>query len=318
MGGATCLLDVEVFPSSGKLKKIPSSREKGGFFRLLFIIIVTEVTNMVTNSEKNRKGLSKKESILLSRLSGEGKKIIEVVDVKNALDVSYGNAKKIASDLNKKGWLNRLERGRYVIVPLEAGENSVYTEHEFLIASELVSPYYIGFVSALNFHGLTEQTPMAVFGATTKRTRNRTIHDIPYYFVTLNEEKFFGFKEYAVGGEKIKISDPEKTLIDCLDHSEYSGGIREVAGGLREESLEIEKLVEYAVGVGNGAVVKRLHYLLHLLEREVPEKLDSRLAENYSNSYSLLDPTGPEKGKYKSSWMLRINVSEEDILGDRY
>ncbi|KXB07609.1 transcriptional regulator, partial [candidate division MSBL1 archaeon SCGC-AAA382M17] len=191
---------------------------------------------MVTNDEENRKGLSKKESLLLSRLSSKGKKIIEIGDIEDTLDVTYKNAKKIASDLKKKGWLDRMQRGKYVIVPLEAGESGTFTEHEFLIASELVSPYYIGFLSALNFHGLTEQTPISVFVATTKRVRNRTIHNIPYYFVTLKEEKFFGTKEYSVAGKTVIISDPEKTLIDCLDHLEYSGGIEQVVNGLKEET----------------------------------------------------------------------------------
>ncbi len=273
---------------------------------------------MVTYDEKSRKGLSKKESLLLSRLAGEGERIIEIEDIEKTLDENYDNAKKIASDLKKKGWLDRIQRGKYMIVPLEAGESGKSTEHEFLIASELVSSYYIGFLSALNFHGLTDQTPMSVFVATTKRARDRTIHDIPYHFVTLREEKFFGTKEYSVGRKTVKISDPEKTLVDCLDHIEYSGGIEEVANGLKEETLDLDKLVKYVLRVGNGAAIKRLHYLLNLLRREIPEDLERRLKENYSRSYSLLDSTGPAEGKYKSEWMLRINISEGDILGDRY
>ncbi len=61
----------------------------------IFIINVTKVTKMVTSDEENRKGLPKKESLLLSRLSGEGKKIIEIKDIKNTLDVTYDNAKKL-------------------------------------------------------------------------------------------------------------------------------------------------------------------------------------------------------------------------------
>lgn len=273
---------------------------------------------MVTNDEKNRKGLSKEESLLLSRLSGEGKRIIEIGDIEDVLDVTYGNAKKIASDLEKKGWLDRIQRGKYVIVPLEAGESGTFTEHEFLIASQLVSPYYIGFLSALNFHGLTEQAPMSVYVATTKRARNRTIHDIPYYFVTLKKEKFFGMREYGISGETIDISNPEKTLVDCLDHPEHSGGIEGIAKGLNEETLDLEKLVEYASRVSNGAAIKRLHYLLDLSDHEIPKRLENRLRENYSKSYSLLDPKKSEKGKYNSNWMLRINVPKEEILGDSY
>ena len=273
---------------------------------------------MVTKYEKSRKGLSKKESKLLSKLSRKGKKIIKIGDIENELDVTYDNAKNIASNLKRKGWFDRIQRGKYVIVPLEAGENGKFTEHEFIIASELVSPYYIAFLSALNFHGFTEQTPMSVFVATTKRANKRTIHDIPYHFVTINKEKFFGTEKYSVSGSSIVISDPEKTLIDCLDHLEYSGGIEQIANGLKEASLDLEKLVDYALRTENGAAIKRLDYLLDLLDLEIQEHLKKRLEENYSNSYSLLDTTKPSKGKYSSEWMLRINVSKDDILGDAY
>lgn len=271
---------------------------------------------MVTTDEKTRKGLSTRESLLLSKLSGRGKRIIGIKDIQETLEISYENAKKTAVDLEKKKWLDRLGRGRYLIVPLEAGEKGLYTEHEFLIASEVTSPYYIGFLSALNYHGVTEQSPMTVLVATTKRTRDRTIHGIPYHFVTLKKSKFFGFKEYAVENSTANISDPEKTLVDCLDHLEYSGGIEEIVKGLAGlESLSLRKLVDYAIRTGNGAVIKRLHYLLHLLNHKIPENLAEKLSEHYSRHYSLLDPTAPEKGKHSSRWMLRLNVSEKDLLG---
>ncbi|MFO7966789.1 MAG: type IV toxin-antitoxin system AbiEi family antitoxin [Archaeoglobaceae archaeon] len=261
---------------------------------------------MVTNNEKIRKGLSPRESLLLSKLSGRGKSIIEIKDIESTLNINYKNAKKTASELERKGWLDRLSRGKYLIVPLEAGERSYYTEHEFLIASRLVSPYYIGFLSALNFHGMTEQTPMSVFIATTRRVRNKTVHGIPYNFVTLKRSRFFGYREYAVANKTINISDPEKTIIDCLNHLEYSGGIEEVVKGLKN-SLDLERLVDYAVRMGNGAAIKRLHYLLHTLEYTIPEDLEKHLKDSYSTSYSLLDSTRPERGKYSSRWMLRLN-----------
>ena len=275
---------------------------------------------MGTKSEITRKSLSKKESILLSRLSAKQKNIITIKDIEKELETTNQNARKIASRLNKKGWLDRLENGKYLIIPLDAGEESTYTEHEFIIASNLISNYYIAYLSALNFHGMTEQTPFTVFVATTERKKDRTIHDIPYNFIKINKKKFFGFEKYAVASSQIKISTPEKTIIDSLDHLEYSGGITEVVKGLREKrnNLDIEKMVNYAVKINNGAVVKRLHYLMDFLNFDIPDKVENRLINNYSDSYSLLDNTLSAKGKYRSKWKLRINVDKEDLLEEGY
>ncbi len=272
---------------------------------------------MVTKSERSRKGLSEQETKLLTELASKNKKIINIKDIQKELQTNYNNAKKTASDLKKKGWLERLQKGKYLIIPLEAGEKPQYTEHEFIITSKLTDNYYIGFLSALNFHGMTEQTPMQVFVATKKRKRNQEIHGIKYNYITLNKNKFFGYQNYSLQNTKIKISNKEKTITDCLDLPKYSGGIEEITKGLRTD-LNLEKLVEYVTRIGNGAAVKRLHYLLHTLKINLPKKLENKLKENYSKSYSLLDPTKPNKGKHSSKWKLRLNVPKETILGDEY
>lgn len=63
------------------------------------------------------------------------------------------------------------------------------------------------------------------------------------------------------------IADQEKTLIDCIDKQQYAGGISEVAKGLWEAKKEIdfEKLIEYAIKMENKSLLKRLGYLLDLL-----------------------------------------------------
>jgi predicted transcriptional regulator of viral defense system len=77
-----------------------------------------------------RQGLSSRESRLLSRLAGAGHQIISVNDIETTLEVPPNTAREIASRLTEKGWLDRLLPGRYLIIPLAAGEDGVYTTHE--------------------------------------------------------------------------------------------------------------------------------------------------------------------------------------------
>ena len=174
-----------------------------------------------SDTENVRAGLTRKESLLLSALSEKGKTIFKIEDAVAELKCSYEYAKVLVNNLTKKKWVIILRRGVYLIVPLSAGVKSLYTEHEFVIASHLVSPYYIAYWSALNFYGFTEQTPFTVFVATTKRAKSREVLSTRYYFVTLSKRKFFGFEPTAVGTYRINISDREKTLADALDHPEY-------------------------------------------------------------------------------------------------
>jgi predicted transcriptional regulator of viral defense system len=266
-------------------------------------------------TENVRAGLTRNESLLLSSLSEKGKTIFRIEDVVNELKCSYEYAKVLANNLTKKKWVIVLRRGVYLIVPLSAGVRSHYTEHEFVIASHLVSPYYIAYWSALNFYGFTEQTPFAVFVATTRRTKTREVLNIKYNFVTLSKRKFFGFEPTAVSTYKINISDREKTLADALDHPEYCGAIPEVAKSLwnGKEKVSIEKIASYAERMGNTAIVKRLGYLVESLNINVDSKILSEMREMISPGMSALDPTRLKKGTYNTRWNLLLNISKETL-----
>jgi predicted transcriptional regulator of viral defense system len=266
-------------------------------------------------TENVRAGLTRNESLLLSSLSEKGKTIFRIEDVVNELMCSYKYAKVLANNLTKKKWVINLRRGVYLIVPLSAGVSAHYTEHEFVIASRLVSPYYIAYWSALNFHGFTEQTPFTVFVATTKRTKNREVLNTKYNFVTLSKRKFFGFEPTAVSTYKIDISDREKTLADALDHPEYCGGISEAAKSLwnAKEKVSMEKIVSYAERMRNTAIVKRLGYLLESLNINVDSEILSKMRGMISPGMSALDPTCPRKGKYNTRWNLLLNISKETL-----
>jgi predicted transcriptional regulator of viral defense system len=266
-------------------------------------------------TENVRAGLTRNESLLLSSLSEKGKTIFRIEDVVNELTCSYKYAKVLANNLTKKKWVINLKRGVYLIVPLSAGVSAHYTEHEFVIASRLVSPYYIAYWSALNFHGFTEQTPFTVFVATTKRTKNREVLNTKYNFVTLSKRKFFGFEPTAVSTYKINISDREKTLADALDHPEYCGGISEAAKSLwnAKEKVSMEKIVSYAERMRNTAIVKRLGCLLESLNINVDSEILSKMRGMISPGMSALDPTCPRKGTYNTRWNLLLNISKETL-----
>lgn len=266
------------------------------------------VTESVTLDER-RKGLSKKESYLLSYLAEKRKNIFTLRDVTETLNGSYENAKVTVERLVKKKWVVRIVKGKYLLVPLSAGIKGEYTEHEFIIAS-LFEPCYVAYWTALNYYGFTEQVPNKIFVAARKRIKDREILGTKFKFVYLSEQKFFGFNPVLISNVNVEISDKEKTIVDCVDKPGYCGGVEEIVKSVyfAKEEIEIEKLIKYAFRIGNNAVIKRLGFILDSLG------FDSTGLENkISDSYSVLDPTKEKKGKYLSKWRLLINVSEDEL-----
>jgi len=261
---------------------------------------------------KYRRGLSSMESRVLSDLAFRGRTFFTPADLK-----SYEvDARRFLHRLEKKGWVAWVKRNLYMIAPLDAGPEGAraYTVHSLVLASHLVSPSYIGFWSALSYHGMTEATPPAVFVATTRPRSRRTVFDVPIVFVTLRPWKMFGTMRARIGGEDVPLSDPEKTLVDCLDHPEHAGGIPLVAAVLREAgSWDFPRVLRYARRNGNSTVLKRLGYLLEASGREAEA---ARVRKGpLREGYSKLDPRLPARGPISERWKLRNNVPPELMEG---
>ena len=263
----------------------------------------------IEQTQNIRQGLSTRESRLLARLAGAGHQIISVDDIETTLEVPPNTAREIASRLTEKGWLDRLFPGTYLIIPLTAGEEAVYTTHEYLIASHVAEPMYIGYYSALSHHGLTEQVPRTVYVVTPTRAQSREIHGVPYRVATVTQRKFFGYEPTSIEGTVVNVADLEKTLVDCADHPEYCGGIRELATAMvaaDDQDCSWATVAEYLQRLNNGAATKRIVYLADELGIDLPTR--KTLIESFTSGYSLLDPTRNKQETYNSEYRLRINV----------
>lgn len=212
--------------------------------------------------------------------------------------------------LERKGWIRRIKRGRFAVIPLSSGETRVPQLHEFLIAMELVSPAAIAYWSALNHHGMTEQIPRTVFVATNHHVQKsiKETLGITFQIISVRHEKFFGIEKDWINEQPFSVTDKEKTIIDGLDLPKYVGGVGEIAKALAQswQELNEEKLREYAVKIGNTAVGKRLGFLMEALKLGNPEIL--RNALSFGAGFSPLDPTLPKRGKHSRRWGLLINA----------
>lgn len=251
---------------------------------------------------------------LLSQLAVEGKRIFAFADAARILRSKDTDVRWLLSRLVKRRWLRRLEKGKYLVLPLEAGLEGQWTVHEFVIAVHLVQPGYVGYRSALNFYGYTEQVSRTVFVATTKRKQPVQIDGVTYRFVFLSPGKFFGYSPLLIDDVPVNISNRAKTLADCLDHVDYAGGIVEVAKALWTSRQEVhpQHLVDTAIKMRNKAILQRLGYLMELLEMVPPEFLED-IRRHISGSYAVLDPLSPAGGRHISRWKIRANADVQAL-----
>ena len=246
-------------------------------------------------------------------MSGITLKKIDIISIDNVSKIFNIKKRKlwdILYRLEKKGWLERIEKGKYMVVPFQAREG--WLEHPFFLASNLVSKYYISYRTMLSYYGLTEQIPVYVYIATTKR-KNKSVHKLQNYilkFVRINDNKFFGFKNILINNKRVFIADREKAIIDCLDKERYSGSIIEVVKALNND-VNINKIKKYALKMNNHSLIRRLGYLLELIEKDY-SGLERHIGK-HRNIY--LSTSLPKKfTETNKKWKLIINVKKEDLL----
>ena len=106
---------------------------------------------------------------------------------------------------------------------------------------------------------------------------------------------------------QIKITDPEKTVVDCLDLQQYCGGIIEVAKAIKNGDLDYERLSEYALRMSNSGVIRRLGYLCDIFQKDID------LLYIKQRNYLYLDPNTGKTGNKNSKWNLIVNVDLEEL-----
>jgi predicted transcriptional regulator of viral defense system len=253
-------------------------------------------------------------------------KLIETKQLCFGIDTAYrllpdsntDAVKRLLSDMTKRGLLMRVKEGLYYIIPFEQDPETFMPDWH-LLSQYLVgdTSYYIGYFSALQIHSLTTQPNLKEQIVVNKQIKPSMlmVKGIPFQFIYHNEKHFFGNKKTWIDSfNKVQCSDLEKTIVDCLFKPQYAGGITEIAKAIHKskDKIDYPNLLQYAKQFNSQAVIKRLGFLLELLEIKHP--VIGEFKKLKTNSFVLLEPSYPKVGKTISRWSIQQNLDNDSIL----
>ena len=269
------------------------------------------------------KYISAKSNELLSYFNEEGKLCFGYSEVFKALPNSKESAVRVLlSDMTQRGLLMRVKDGIYYIIPYEQNAETFMPDWH-LIAEHIVkdAQYYIGYYSALQIHNLITQPSLKEQIVVSKQMKPSAIKikNISFQFICHNEKHFFGAKKIWIDSfNKVLCSDLEKTIIDCLFKPDYAGGIVEIAKAIyvSKHKIKFNQLFEYTKKFNSQAVIKRLGFLLDILD--VNNEIVEQFQKIKTASYVLLDTELPKTGKLISKWSIQQNVETETIKSAIY
>jgi predicted transcriptional regulator of viral defense system len=221
------------------------------------------------------RSLSQNESKVVLDLEWRSQKTVSLDEIQMLLACSDSYARFMAHQLVKKGWLERLRPGLYQLVPAERGREGVPDTNPLIAGTFFVSPYFFSFGTACTHHRLTEQVFSEIYIATRIRRKPRIVRARKYIFLSVPDDRFFGFAETEVLGATVQMAIAERALIDAIDRPRYAGGISEVFRMVTRAGQRIswEVLLDCARRFNQSALVQRLGYLLELSPVKVPQNM---------------------------------------------
>lgn len=232
--------------------------------------------------------------------------IFTLEGIKEQIGNKVDDINELIENLVHKRILSRIERGKYCRYNFR-DENA--------IGCFLVLDGTIAYWSALHKYGLTEQFPNSVFVQTTKSKKDKTVFGVYYKFVKVSTSKRAGIIKEGYGNYSYNITTIEKTIADCFDLPQYSGGYAELIRAFCEASLDSNKLISACTAIHNIAATKRMGYLAELFKKDELEDFITFAENQINEKYNLFDPSGEEEGEFVNRWKLRLNISEENISG---
>ncbi len=227
--------------------------------------------------------------------------------------------------IENDGHLTRLQLNQALRSMLNKGEitqieKGKYRRHHFtdekVIGCFMVPDGGIAYWSALNMHGLTEQFPNELMIQNSARTGIKKIPGMgtTCRFIRVKPVKVTGYNERGYGNHRYSITDIEKTLVDCFDLIEYSGGFHELIKAFSQAHLNAKKMIRYSRIIRNLSAIKRIAFLYDLLEKNGKDEYVLFAINQVNERYTPFDPALPPTGLFIRKYHLILNIPETEIL----
>lgn len=179
----------------------------------------------------------------------------------------------VLSSICSKGYALRVFRGLYAAVPPEFLDMDLEVDRYLVAQSLHTGVHAISHHTALELHGVAQSTFNEVFVSIDRSRHDLHYQDVRYRFVY--DDKGFGARDIMHDGIKVRVTDRERTILDCIRRPKYCGGLEEmlksVAGFVK---IDTNKTLEYLGQFDETSLYHRAGYILDKLRDELEVDTD--------------------------------------------
>ncbi|NTW96635.1 MAG: transcriptional regulator [Erysipelotrichaceae bacterium] len=212
----------------------------------------------------------------------------------------------------KNGYIQSVRRNLYVVMNIA---NKTPLANRYEIGSHINETSYISHFSALSYYGYTNQVVNEVTVSSDSVFRNFEYSGIKYIFLKsrINEGVITTYDE-------VRISDLERTVIDCINDFEKVGGLEELLRSLSLiPYLDEKKLLKYLSTYNKQALTQKAGYILEHFKHElnISDDFFDACSSNIKNSIKYFTKNkSKERTKYNSRWQMFVPKDLLSIIGE--
>ena len=264
---------------------------------------------MTINKPQTR--LGPLEQRLLSYAQLKGLLVVRFGQLREALELTAEQERKVLSRLARGGTIVRLKREFYLVPPrLPLG--GVWNPGEALLLRELMGVcdngrYQLCGWPVFNRYGFTNQLAARLAVYNNRIYGSRVLAGRTFSFIKVKEARLGGTEEAPTpSGPPLIIPQKARALVDAfVDWSRFGtlpAGLEWLRTAVRDEAPLKSVLVEMLLRFGNQGAIRRVGYVLSNLG--LPESAQRKLRNKLRSRSSLIPlvPGRPARGKVDREW----------------
>lgn len=209
---------------------------------------------------------------LLNQLTQEGRTALSAKEVQATMGLTPQAASNLLNRLTRAGFVDRVAAGRYAIRQLGSlGTAAVWDDLGSAMAALFAGhPHRIGFLTALDHHGLLVRPVRPVQVASPFRPREKSLAGRPLRVVRESEATVL------IGTQPLgpsRLATVERALLDTASRPQLAGGVTRLAEALTATSATTG-LRDLAEEIDGGAAYRRIGSIASTLALQVAEGLE--------------------------------------------
>ena len=172
-------------------------------------------------------------------------------DIMSETGLSRAGTSTALSRWQQQGLIKAVRRDLYVAID-PTTDAPIADKYE--LCSNISATSYVGWHSALEFHGVAHQPFYNAFVGSESRFNPFRFEgiDFDYCASPLEVSEQTGVIR-PVGNPYVRVTDLERTIIDCIDRIDHAGGVEELLHCMESVTLLNEYLLEKYLGLYNKA-----------------------------------------------------------------